>query len=587
MADDSLTPIAILIDQLKNEDTQIRLNAVRRISAIAKALGPERTRRELIHFLTDSVDDEDEVLLALADELGGFVEYVGGPEHAASLLPPLESLAASVEETTVREKAVESLNKIAEVIPAETFKDTFVLLVKRLASGDWFTSKTSAAGLFAVAYRRSGDDQKKELRRPPSHPSSSLFFQLAKDETPMVRRAAATHFGALIKQMDKAQIKDEVLPIFSPGLANDEQDSVRLLVVNICSAIAPSFTYEENVQHVLPVALACAGDKSWRVRYMVADRFCELAKALGPEITKNNLLPAFSKLLKDNEPEVRTAAAFKVQGFASLIPVDLIIKSVLPGVRELVHDPSQHVRAALASNIMGLAPIFQKDKTIEYLIDIFLALLKDEFPDVRLNIIAKLDAISSVGIDLLAQSLLPAIVDLAEDRQWRVRLAIIEYIPLLGSQLGIQFFDEKLSNLCLTWLGDSVFAIREAAALNVKKLAEVFGTEWAKNNIIPKVLSLYTHPNYLYRMTTLFSIGQLAPVVGADVTISVMLPLVLHMVKDPVPNIRFNAAKTLHNLVPLLDGTVVQGQIKPALNQLFEDTDRDVKHYASLALQAC
>lgn len=572
-----MTPIAILIDQLKNEDTQIRLNAVRRISAIARALGPERTRRELLHFLAESVDDEDEVLLAMAEELGNFVEFVGGAEYADFLLPPLESMAASVEETTVREKAVDSLNKVAEVIPAPSFS-SFVQVTKRLASGDWFTSKTSACGLFAVAYRRSEQDRK-DLR--------VLYLSLCRDEVPMVRRAAATHLGALVRQLEKQQIKDEILPVFSPLLANDEQDSVRLLTVDICSAIASSFSHDENVQYVLPVAMACANDKSWRVRYMVADKFCELAKALGPEITKSHLVAAFSKLLKDNEPEVRTAAAFKVQGFAAQVPVDLIVKQILPGVRELVNDQSQHVRAALASNIMGLAPILQKEKTIEHLIDIFLLLLKDEFPDVRLNIIAKLDAVNSVGIDLLAQSLLPAIVELAEDRQWRVRLAIIEYIPLLGSQLGIQFFDEKLSNLCLTWLGDNVFAIREAAALNIKKLAEVFGTEWAKNNIIPKVLSLYTHPNYLYRMTTLFSIGQLATVVGGDVTISVMLPLVIRMVKDPVPNIRFNAAKTLHTLVPLLDGTVVQSQIKPALNQLYDDSDRDVKYYASLALQAC
>ncbi len=40
-----------------------------------------------------------------------------------------------------------------------------------------------------------------------------------------------------------------------------------------------------------------------------------------------------------------------------------------------------------------------------------------------------------IGIQLLSQSLLPAIVELAEDKQWRVRLAIIENIPLLASQL--------------------------------------------------------------------------------------------------------------------------------------------------------
>lgn len=52
---------------------------------------------------TESVEDEDEVLTALSDELGGFVEYVGGPEYAHVLLSPLENLAA-IEEPLVREK---------------------------------------------------------------------------------------------------------------------------------------------------------------------------------------------------------------------------------------------------------------------------------------------------------------------------------------------------------------------------------------------------------------------------------------------------------------------------------------------------
>ncbi|CAL5338370.1 unnamed protein product [Camellia sinensis] len=62
--------------------------------------------------------------------------------------------------------------------------------------------------------------------------------------------------------------------------------------------------------------------------------------------------------------------------------------------------------------------------------------------------------LSVIGIDLLSQSLLPAIVELAKDRHWRVRLAIIEYIPLLASQLGVGFFDDKLGALCMQWLQD-------------------------------------------------------------------------------------------------------------------------------------
>jgi serine/threonine-protein phosphatase 2A regulatory subunit A len=51
----------------------------------------------------ESVEDEDEVLTALSEELGGFVEYVGGPEWGHVLLSPLENLAA-IEEPLVREK---------------------------------------------------------------------------------------------------------------------------------------------------------------------------------------------------------------------------------------------------------------------------------------------------------------------------------------------------------------------------------------------------------------------------------------------------------------------------------------------------
>lgn len=70
--DDSLYPIAVLIDELKNEDVQLRLNSIKKLSTIALALGEERTRSELIPFLTETIYDEDEVLLALADQLGNF-----------------------------------------------------------------------------------------------------------------------------------------------------------------------------------------------------------------------------------------------------------------------------------------------------------------------------------------------------------------------------------------------------------------------------------------------------------------------------------------------------------------------------------
>ena len=94
-----------------------------------------------------------------------------------------------------------------------------------------------------------------------------------------------------------------------------------------------------------------------------------------------------------------------------------------------------------------------------------------------------------IGAEQLSHSLLPAIAELAQDRQWRVRMAIIEYIPLLASQMGVTFFEERLGAMCINWLHDCVYAIREAAIANLCKLVEVFGIEWASQSLIPQVLA--------------------------------------------------------------------------------------------------
>lgn len=168
-----------------------------------------------------------------------------------------------------------------------------------------------------------------------------------------------------------------------------------------------------------------------------------------------------------------------------------------------------------------------------------------------------------------------------------MRLAIIEYVPILAQELGQTFFNDKLLGLCMTWLSDSVHAIRDAAINNLKKLTVVFGVPWCQQNVLPKVIALFSHPNYLYRMTTLVAVGVMADAVGGDVTAESLLPLVLRMANDPVPNIRFNVAKTLQLMTSVLPLAVVQNQVKPVLTQLLrDDTDADVKYYASTALVA-
>jgi len=96
--------------------------------------------------------------------------------------------------------------------------------------------------------------------------------------------------------------------------------------------------------------------------------------------------------------------------------------------------------ASLAGDVMGLAPLLGKTNTLDHLVTLLLKLLADDFYEVRLSVISKLNGINQViGIELLSDSLLPAIAQLAEEKQWRVRQAIINFIPLLANQLVCSF----------------------------------------------------------------------------------------------------------------------------------------------------
>ncbi|KAF3059885.1 Protein phosphatase PP2A regulatory subunit A [Daldinia childiae] len=553
-ANDELYPIAVLIDELKHDDVLLRLNAIHRLSTIALALGPERTRDELIPFLDESVEDEDEVLVALSEELGSFIEYVGGPQYGHVLLSPLENLAA-IEEPVVRDKAVESLNKICSELSPQQVEEYFIPLTIRLSKADWFTSK-------------------EQLRQQ--------FGNLVHDETPMVRRQSATNMAKFVKEMPAAIVVEEMIPLFQ-HLAQDDQDSVRLLTVEILVSIAEVVPKEQQGSHgVLLTSLRhLIEDKSWRVRYMIADRFEKIAKAVDEEVVTRDLVPSFVKLLKDNEAEVRTAIAGQIPGFCTLVDRTTLLNDIMSSIEDLV-STSQHVRAALGTQISGLAPILGQTR-----------MLKDEFPEVRLHIISKLELVNQViGYRPTLPVSLPAIVQLAEDKQWRVRLAIIEYIPLLASQLG-----------------GSLPIRSEGCDSQPQEAHRSVWSRMGQRSYHPEVMAMGSHPNYLYRMTTCFAISTLATVVSLDVIGKSILPMLEKLVEDEIPNIRFNVAKTYAVLIDVLkrlpeEGTVyslekagtttttpspratelIQQRILPSLEKLQKDDDVDVRYFATTAV---
>ena len=53
--------------------------------------------------MLELLDDDDEVLVVLAETLSTMLDYAGGPQYAEHVLKPLEKLC-TIEEVVVREK---------------------------------------------------------------------------------------------------------------------------------------------------------------------------------------------------------------------------------------------------------------------------------------------------------------------------------------------------------------------------------------------------------------------------------------------------------------------------------------------------
>lgn len=72
------------------------------------------------------------------------------------------------------------------------------------------------------------------------------------------------------------------------------------------------------------------------------------------------------------------------------------------------------MRQALSENLLPIAPKIGKNATNDHILPVFLALLRDESSDVRLNLFKRIESLNKViGIENLSQSIIPALTELS------------------------------------------------------------------------------------------------------------------------------------------------------------------------------
>lgn len=575
---EQLDPLKLLQEDLKDDDFEQAIASIKRLPTIAMALGPARTRSELIPFLLEySEQDNDEALTNIADQLGEFAELIGGSTHVPTLLPLLEKLAGE-EEYVVRNAAVKSLIKLVVSFQKADIATKFVPLIRRLSNGDWFTTRVSACGLFSCCYPHITDQLQEELR--------SLFNNLCNDDTPMVRKAAFQNLGEFASNIQKQFFKTDVVPILK-ALSTDDMDSMRIYTIECCSILSKKVDPADFIQVLMPLLDALQDDSSWRVRKSFCNHCAEVCRNVGEQTASKRVLPLFAKLLKDKEPEVRQTAATVMADVCAECKTG-VLEHVVPCLETLAVDQVQAVRVAFSKSVLKLADPLGKEQGAKTLQPLILQLCKDEAYEVRNHVIDNMDLVAeAVGPTQLAASLLPALLDLAKDPKWRVRMAVISKSSMLAKHLGVKTFEKKLQAIVVNSLSDHVYAIREKSCIQIGEIVAEYGGKWAAERFFPSAFAIYDKTtNYLHRMTCLLVISACAASCPPDVIEKNLLPVVLQACTDDVPNVRLMAAKTIKELIPKSDAACMS-KLKPALERLTKDTDGDAAFFSNVALNLC
>lgn len=67
-------------------------------------------------------------------------------------------------------------------------------------------------------------------------------------------------------------------------------------------------------------------------------------------------------------------------------------------------------------------------------------------------------------------------------------------------------FAEKLEELSFEYLDDSVNYVRRSAAANIARVASVYGVNFARDRVLPRLIDLAHRTSYLQRGNAVFMI---------------------------------------------------------------------------------
>ena len=532
-------------------------------------LSPEKTKNEFIHYIQKIIStEEDEVLLAISEELPRFKSVLDGKQMTAVL--PLFLSLLGCEETVVRESTVEGLRKLVPSFTDEQVQKDLIPMVVNISNGEAFQFKVSACYLIRICYPKAGKEKEKLV---------NLYFKLCDDDTPIIKRTAAKEFGPLCLIIEKDTVKSEMLNCYKKFM--NESDTVRVTILPSIVQLSKIFQEPElqklHIQNINSASI----DKSWRVRNELANLYPQFI-----DYFQNNpnldLVQPICTLMKDSETEVKASALKALNQIISKLPSDKVNSQIVPTLRGLNNESNKDTKSNIGllfgpiSRIIGYTGF---NANLGTMMD---TLMKDENAEVRLGVAKSMYDIFVSSDGSLLSSINSFLGTMQKDAQYRIRECVYDTLARLGIKYGLEVFKNNIEGLFFNYLTDNVASVREIGIKSLSSLIKQFGTSWVTSSLIPKLQSHLSGQkiSYLNRMCMIHSVCVCAEYLDTKQNSEFIVPILAKGLKDKIPNVRFYTIKLIEKIYKNLDSSS-KSKLEGGIKALVSDEDPDVKYFAS------
>ena len=569
---DQITSISLLED-LQSQDNKTKINAIHNLTNISLALGCEATRKELLPYLKNCInnEEEDEILIELAKILSNFLTCIGGIKYINELLNIFEVIL-SIDEPGIRKEAINSLKNILNQIGnIKDIEKELMNLINKFYSSDDVNQKLSALNIIILAYQNLEESNKKTVINFLENFSNSNNLSIRKE---------------LISELIKITkyLNIDIIKKFIETLIKDENENIKVDIINLIISLKDHKDLLQIIDYIYDLIQKLSEDLNFKVRLSLINNLPEILQF--PKITynfKQLVLNIYIKFLEDNEDQIRNACCLNLEEITKLLINEINFNKLLQNLNKLTKDQKTFVRNSLAENIFKICPLLKKKQLNEIIFPMFNDLINDENFDIRINLInniinlSKNSELNNIS-NFITDKIIPSIIEISQNKSWRIRHKIINIIPNFVNQKN---FMKDIFPICLNYLTDHVFDIRNEGSKLLCNIYKDMNNSEFENKLIEKLNSMSNLTNYLIRNTCVifikYFIEKINEKIYFDFFQKKLIFLVYKLSDDKISNVRMNCAFILNKVKNCdFENKSNNDKIQKLIDKLKKDDDRDV-----------